>query len=226
MAELVAGGVALRGQIDRRWPKRDKASDGWLGDAAHAARESDHNPDSKGVVHAIDVDEDLRGSKGDSLWLADQLIAYARMKRDGSNRLKNIVYEDRVSSGTYADRFWVWRDGEYGHTEHVHVSFSTVGEKNGKPFLLPIFDGEPGAWDGYAPPFDKLLADVKAGARTKATWRLACRLKEIGFFAGKVQPIGSQGYPGKAVAAMQEWMGWEPRPFDERVYRAVFRKEP
>ena len=58
--KLVAGGEALRGQVNNRWPNRDKRSDGTKGDSAHAARVSDHNPDSKGVVHALDIDEDLR----------------------------------------------------------------------------------------------------------------------------------------------------------------------
>jgi hypothetical protein len=44
MAKLCAGGVRLRDQIDRRWPNRDKRSDGWIGDSDHAARKSDHNP--------------------------------------------------------------------------------------------------------------------------------------------------------------------------------------
>ena len=76
----VAGIKTLKSQIDKRWPNRDKASDGIKGDSKHAARKSDHNPDSRGYVHAIDIDEDLRGSKMDSEWLARQIIAYPRNK--------------------------------------------------------------------------------------------------------------------------------------------------
>lgn len=45
----------LRAEVDARWPDRSKTSDGWVGDAAHAARVSDHNPDAEGVVHALDI---------------------------------------------------------------------------------------------------------------------------------------------------------------------------
>ena len=47
----------LRGEIDAAHPHRQKKMDGTIGDAAHAARDSDHNPNARGSVNAIDVDE-------------------------------------------------------------------------------------------------------------------------------------------------------------------------
>lgn len=48
--------------INKWRPKRDKRTDGWIGDTAHKKRKSDHNPDptSKppGVVRAQDIDTD------------------------------------------------------------------------------------------------------------------------------------------------------------------------
>lgn len=45
----------LAREVDERWPDRPTASDGWIGDDPHSQRVSDHNPDSDGIVHALDV---------------------------------------------------------------------------------------------------------------------------------------------------------------------------
>ena len=58
MSKLCAGGVRLRDQVNARFPKRDKRSDGWIGDAAHSERASMHNP-VDGVVFALDLDENM-----------------------------------------------------------------------------------------------------------------------------------------------------------------------
>lgn len=144
MAKLVAAGVTLRDQVNKKWDKRDKASDGWVGDKNHMARPSDHNPDKNGWVHAIDIDEDFLGKgRGEKTAkeFADQLIKYAREGKDGG-RLKYVVYENKIASGTHANRYWVWRDGNWGHTQHIHVSFTDKAQRDGSKFDLPIFRDE------------------------------------------------------------------------------------
>ena len=154
MARLCAGGVRLRSQIDSKWPKRDKRSDGWIGDPAHAARVSDHNPDRYGIVHAIDIDENL----GEGTWrngkaaqrLADQLVAYAASGLPGSDRIAHVVYEDKVASGTYRSSWWKWRGKGYGHTAHIHVSFTNAADHDGRIFPLPILGENPSMMKRWA----------------------------------------------------------------------------
>lgn len=62
---LTAAGARLCGTLDQLRaeanaanPQRDRGSDGWIGDAAHAARDSQHNADARGVVTALDLDHD------------------------------------------------------------------------------------------------------------------------------------------------------------------------
>lgn len=148
MARLCAGGVTLRDQVNKRWPSRDKASDGWIGDAAHAAREgwgtngrgSYHNPDPNGIVHAIDLDEDFfgkgKGGQKAAMEFAQQLATYCREGKDGG-RIAHIVYEDKVASATANN--WHFRGSGYGHTHHIHISFTNKADKDGSLFRLPIF---------------------------------------------------------------------------------------
>ena len=144
MARLVAAGVKLRDQVNKRFPSRDKASDGWLGDRAHKQRISDHNADAKGWVHALDIDADLvpwspRLSKRAARALADQLVDYARSGEPGSDRLKYVVFDGRIASGSYRETFWIWRGSGYGHHHHIHVSFTDVNPVTGRrPFPLEI----------------------------------------------------------------------------------------
>jgi len=147
MTTLCKGGVTLRNQIDRRWPKRDKASDGWIGDAAHLARgsASDHTPNKAGVVHAIDIDENLGtyANGRTARLLANQLLDYAASGLPGSSRLKYVVLENRIASGTYKKTWWTWRHGNYGHEAHIHISFTSAADRDGTVFPLPILARSP-----------------------------------------------------------------------------------
>jgi hypothetical protein len=141
VARLVAGGVTLRNQVNKRWPKRDKRSDGWIGDKAHAGRQSDHNPDARGLVHALDIDKDLDPKDpGAAQRLANQIVAYAASGIPGANRIKYVVFNDQIASGTYPTSMWKWRGSGYGHMHHIHVSFSTKGENNAQTYPLPILN--------------------------------------------------------------------------------------
>ena len=138
-----AAALTLRAQVDKRWPKRDRGADGIIGDAAHRARPSDHNPDRAGWVHALDIDADLLGSgrgRGMAQILADQIVAYAASGLPGSQRIKYVVYNDQIASGTYSASWFKWRGSGYGHFDHIHVSFTEYAEKHGGAFPLPIFD--------------------------------------------------------------------------------------
>lgn len=202
-ARLVPAGVTLRDQVNKKWGSRDKATDGWLGDAKHKARISDHNADKDGWVHAIDIDEDFLGSgRGQAVAkeFADQLIQLAREGKDGG-RLKYVVYENKIASGTYPTKFWVWREGNWGHTKHIHVSFTDKAETNGAPFALPIFSDGPKPTPSVPPvpnsqkPFPGNNF-VKFGAKNDFVKEMQKRLIAKGFSI----PAGATGNYGKQTA--------------------------
>ena len=133
--KLAAAAATLRDQVNKAYPRRDRASDGTIGNQAHKRRISDHNPDKTGYVMALDLDED--GWPAHTF--ADELVEYVR--KSGDKRIRNVVYEGRVASGTYADQLWVWRSAPgLGHAHHIHVSFGEAAKRDGSPFLLPILD--------------------------------------------------------------------------------------
>lgn len=119
MATLVPCLVKLRAEFNAINPDRDKSSDGWIGDEAHQASRSDHNPDSRGLVHAIDVDE-TGPWDGESFMAKVDRVRTAH--RDGKDdRLTYIIYEGRIASAKYG---WVWRtySGASPHDKHAHFS--------------------------------------------------------------------------------------------------------
>lgn len=216
----VAGITVLRDQVNKRFPRRDKRSDGIVGDSAHASRPSDHNPDSRGYVHALDLDEDF-GGKGDNMRFANELIEYARSGSNGAERLKYVVYEDKVASGTHANEFWVWRGSGYGHTHHIHVSFTKVGEDDKAPFKLPIL-GYAHVWDGVVPAIENVWKASKFKLPSISAWRVATRLHDLGYWAGRTPVKYVQLYPAKAVRAYQEAKGLPTNGYNKKTHDELF----
>jgi len=136
---LCKAGQQLREQIDDSFPDRDRKSDGWIGDAAHASRPSDHNPDpSNGIVRAIDVDKDLDTRPSTGAYLADQIRECAKA---GDKRISYVIYAGKIAS---AKKSWRWRpyDGINRHDHHIHISFTKEGDQNGSWFDIPMLGAD------------------------------------------------------------------------------------
>jgi len=134
-AWLSKAAVQLREQTDDCFPDRKRASDGWIGDARHSARVSQHNPNEQGEVCAIDIDARLSDQDGVSFDLADQI----RQAAKSDKRISYIIHAEKICS---AKSFWRWRKytGINPHHKHIHISF-----KPNQPsdfFNIPLLGGK------------------------------------------------------------------------------------
>ena len=120
MAWYLAPALAVgRAEVNRRWPKRDLASEGTVGDAAHQATRSDHNPNARESVDAWDMDVEVNGR--------------------GRPYAEDVEHLKRVFQAHEASRYWIhddqiaerandWRRRPYKpddpdrnkHIKHVH----------------------------------------------------------------------------------------------------------
>ena len=124
--------VQLRKECDKLFPERDRSSDGWIGDASHQARPSDHNPcwscggRSYGIVRALDVDISPDGRANRDL---RRKILKATV---GDHRVWYVISNQVIYSRTVnfeARRY----TGSNGHFEHVHVSLNGANGISGDP---------------------------------------------------------------------------------------------
>lgn len=106
--------VNLFDEIDILHPNRPRGSDGWIGDSAHAARYSDHNPDAKGCVHAGDITRHV--------WTKQTVARLVKRARAGKCPAINyIIFDGVIYSAAYnfAARRYL---GENPHRTHFHIS--------------------------------------------------------------------------------------------------------
>ena len=128
----------FRNDINRNFPNRDKSSDGWIGDASHAARKSEHNPcwtcpgKLYGVVCATDTDVDDNDAGRD---LRKEILAAAI----GHPSVWYVISNGIIYSRTFG---WTARKytGPNQHYHHVHVSvFNTSAAVFRTDLLLKTF---------------------------------------------------------------------------------------
>jgi hypothetical protein len=132
LAKLCKAGQQLREQIDDLYMERSRKSDGWIGDTRHSARKSDHNPDANGIVRALDITSDLGTHPEEAHALVEKIRKCAKR---GDKRIKYLIFDGRISSPILN---WKWRKyrGVNPHRHHFHVSFTTLGDKDGSWFDL------------------------------------------------------------------------------------------
>lgn len=157
-------------QLNKRFPKRDKRSDGSIGDQSHSTNTSSHNPDktgrpewrdgdSKNEVRARDIDKDLKDPDYSMENVVQLWVKAARAsdpaKKTGLWWVRYIIFNGRI---------WHRKDGfktrqytgKNKHTEHAHVTSDftkSADEARGTDWRLgqlkPKDDGQGG---GDTPP--------------------------------------------------------------------------
>ncbi len=136
--------VQLTRQVNAAFPRRSTRSDGWIGDARHQGRDSDHNPwlDPPGpaddIVTAHDYTHDP-GNGFDCNRFADQLAA----SRDV--RIKYVIWARRILDSRPGLFPWQWRPygGPNPHTAHCHVSVMPDQWATSATWRLPMLGADP-----------------------------------------------------------------------------------
>ncbi len=155
--------LTLRAQVNQAAPNRSKVADGTIGDLAHQAQSwSDHNPDTSGIVRALDLTHDPAHG-------LDAAALAAALVRSRDARIKYLIWNRRIlraypKPGIPA---WTWAPytGDNPHTTHLHIS--VVADTRAlytRPWTLPPpkEDDMPTPADLLAAPLGKNPADGKS----------------------------------------------------------------
>ncbi|MEV5538467.1 hypothetical protein AB0L13_16550 [Saccharopolyspora shandongensis] len=152
----------LREQFNDAFPDRSTASDGGIGDAAHASRSSDHNPWHKvggiGVVTARDFTHDPANGM-DIDRLTDELAA----SRDP--RIKYLIANGLILDSRPGNNPWKWMPytGANPHRKHFHISVVPELCDDDRPWNLPSVNTAPKhatEVDELTPEQDHMLRDI------------------------------------------------------------------
>lgn len=119
----------LLGEINAAAPRRNKLSDGSIGDAAHATRTSDHNPwfvlGGQGIVRARDFTHDPAGGL-DCNQLATRLAALIALGGHPACRSgAYVIWQGRIFSFDRRGEGWRPYSGSNPHDHHCHLSVTT-----------------------------------------------------------------------------------------------------
>lgn len=135
----------LLAQVNAAAPGRSKASDGSIGDPAHAATESDHNPETPPPAGNPDRQVDARDFTHDPGHGADMGVVSEAIRRSRDPRVSYVIFNRRIFSGPDGPQPWVWRtyDGSNPHDKHMHVSVRDVIHDQTQDWMIGIGSSMP-----------------------------------------------------------------------------------
>lgn len=165
----------LQAQINQMAPGRSKLSDGTIGDAAHAARDSDHNPDKDGIVAAIDVTHDPSGGC-DGRVLSRSLIA--------DERVKYVIFNSEIWKARTGQWEFYGGKGKNPHAHHVHVSVKPDGRHQTQDWDVRIAGAPGDEVSSTTPTMTETRPLLKDGASGNAVRTLQQLLNSLGFPCG------------------------------------------
>jgi peptidoglycan hydrolase-like protein with peptidoglycan-binding domain len=193
--------VALRKEVDARWPGRSRSSDGVIGDTRHAARTNSHNPvgggggprvGTHGAVHAMDIT-----SSGIEVRLLLSAVV-------GDPRVWYVIHDGQIWSRTTG-----WAPVAYRgdpHTTHVHVNLREDSQG-----AAVASESDTRSWFGNKTGTSPAFLRNPAAASTLTTEQ-TIRLQRALIGKGFSIPAGATGKYGAqttaAVAAFQQAQGW------------------
>lgn len=197
----------LIGEVNVMAPGRSKASDGTIGDAAHASRSSDHNPwvvvGGQGVVRARDITRA-------GLDLPALFERLRRMGAAGDPRLTGggyLILDRRITKPDWSG--WKAYTGSNPHVKHGHVSFSRNqgGFDSRAPWGLSS--------GGVAVPPPKVVPATSGPDVLRPSTVYSAEVKAWQLFLGRSYarfgPLKADGYYGDAterfVRQVQEFRG-------------------
>lgn len=119
--------LRLRDQVNDAAPDRSKASDGTIGDLAHQAEDSDHNPEDTDDADAAgnpDQQVDALDLTHDPGAGADMGVITEAIRKSKDRRVAYVIWNRRIFSGPDGPQPFVWRSyfGSDPHTNHAHIS--------------------------------------------------------------------------------------------------------
>lgn len=175
---------AALGEATRRWPKRSRKSDGTVSSERHKKQnpKSDHDPDERGVVLALDLTHDPANGCD-----AHELVRAAVARRDP--RIKYAISQDRIWSKKRAAEGWrpymPRNPGRNRHDKHAHISVDRAHEDDTSPWWPPLPALRRAEEDDVKPP-----PTIRIGSRDRRTVLKLQALLKIPHGHPEIEPHG------------------------------------